>query len=55
MKAKTQMDLNLARGIKHNKGFCKHIGDRRKSMENVGPLLNHVRDLVPQEGTRLRY
>ncbi|KAK4811083.1 hypothetical protein QYF61_016369 [Mycteria americana] len=44
------MELNLARDVKDNmKGFNKYIGDRRKSRENVGPLLNEMRNLVTQD------
>ena len=28
-KAKAQMELNLARDVKDNKGFCKYIGMSR--------------------------
>ena len=44
------MELNLARDVKDNKkGFCKYIGDKRKTRENVGPLLNEAGDLVTQD------
>ncbi|KAK4810492.1 hypothetical protein QYF61_004272 [Mycteria americana] len=44
------MELNLARDVKGNKkGFCKYIGDKRKTRENVGPLLNGTGDLVTQD------
>ena len=37
------MELNLARDVKDNKkGFYKYMGDKRKAMENVGPLLNEA-------------
>lgn len=40
-KAKAQMELSLARDVKDNKKhFCKHIGDKKKTQENVNPLLN---------------
>ncbi|KAK4807097.1 hypothetical protein QYF61_018438 [Mycteria americana] len=49
-KAKSQMELNLARDVKGNKkGFYKYIGDKRKARENVGPLLNEAGDLVTQD------
>lgn len=31
------------------KGFCKYIGNKRKTKENVGLLLNEIRDLVMQD------
>ncbi|GAB0183275.1 hypothetical protein GRJ2_000792800 [Grus japonensis] len=44
------MEFNLARDVKDNKkGFCKYIGDKRKTMENVGPLLNKTEDLLIQD------
>ena len=44
------MELNLARDVKDNKkGFYKYIGNKRKTRENVGPLLNKTRDLVTQD------
>lgn len=43
------MELSLVRNIKDDKkGFCKHRGDKRKTMENVGPLLNNKRNVVTQ-------
>lgn len=43
------MKLNLARDIKDNKkGFYRYVGDKRKVKENVGPLLNKMRDLVTE-------
>ncbi|KAK4825785.1 hypothetical protein QYF61_002348 [Mycteria americana] len=42
-KAKAQMELNLARDVKaYKKGFCKYIGDKRKTRENVGPLIKQL-------------
>lgn len=41
------MELNLARDVKGNeKGFCKYISDKRKTRENVDPLLNETGDLM---------
>ncbi|KAK4829028.1 hypothetical protein QYF61_001803 [Mycteria americana] len=49
-KAKAQMELNLARDNKDNKkGFYKYVGDKRKTRENVGPLLNKTGDLFMQD------
>lgn len=43
------MKSNLARNVKGNKkGFCKYTGDKTKTRENVGPLLNEMGDLVMQ-------
>ncbi|KAK4807033.1 hypothetical protein QYF61_000362 [Mycteria americana] len=48
--AKAYLELNLARDIKDNKkGFCKYISGKRKTGENVGPLLNEIGDLVTQD------
>ncbi|GAB0179504.1 mitochondrial enolase superfamily member 1 [Grus japonensis] len=45
MKAKAQM----ARHVKDNeKDFNKYVGDKRKTREYVGPLLNETGDLVTQ-------
>lgn len=39
--------MNLARDIKGNKnGFSKYKDDKRKTRENVGPLLKEMVDLV---------
>ena len=39
------MELNLARDVKDNKKcFYKYIGDKRKTRENVGPLMNEMGD-----------
>ncbi|GAB0204057.1 hypothetical protein GRJ2_002871300 [Grus japonensis] len=46
-KAKAHLELNLARDVKDNKkGFFKYISNKRKTRENVGPLLNEVGALV---------
>lgn len=46
-RAKTQMELRLARDITGNKvSFCPYINSKRLSKENVGLLLNGVSDLV---------
>ncbi|PKU45133.1 rna-directed dna polymerase from mobile element jockey- hypothetical protein [Limosa lapponica baueri] len=47
MKAKAQMKLNLARDVKDNKkGLPKYIGDKKRTRENVGSLLNKMRNLL---------
>lgn len=49
-KAKAQMELNLSRNAKDiKKGFYRYIGDKKKSRENMGPLLNEMGDLVTQD------
>jgi len=40
-KANVHLELNLARDVKNNtKGFFKYISSKRKTSNNVGPLLN---------------
>jgi len=47
-KAKVHLELNMVRDGKDNKkGFFKYISSKRKTMENVGLLLNEVGALVP--------
>ena len=44
------MELSLARDVKDKKkGFYKSINSKRKTMENVGPLLNAARELVTND------
>ncbi|GAB0182057.1 mitochondrial enolase superfamily member 1 [Grus japonensis] len=51
-KAKAQLELKLSRNIKDNKkGFFKYISSKRKTRENVSPLLNEVGALVMEEDT----
>lgn len=46
------MELNLDRYVKdYKKALCKYMGDKRKTKENVGPLLNKMGDPVA-EGTK---
>ncbi|GAB0202862.1 hypothetical protein GRJ2_002751800 [Grus japonensis] len=46
-KAKALTELNLARDIKGNKkSFYRHVSDKRKTRENVGPLWKETGDLV---------
>ncbi|GAB0207550.1 mitochondrial enolase superfamily member 1 [Grus japonensis] len=49
-KAKAHLELKLARDVKDNKkGFFKYINSKRKTRENVGPLLNEVGALVMED------
>ncbi|GAB0209948.1 mitochondrial enolase superfamily member 1 [Grus japonensis] len=49
-KAKAHLELNLAGEVKDSKkGFFKYIGSKRKTRENVGPLLNEVGALVEED------
>jgi len=42
--------LNLATDVKDKKkGFCKYIGDKSMTKENVGPLINEAGDLITQD------
>ncbi|XP_068785519.1 uncharacterized protein [Struthio camelus] len=48
--AKAQLELNLARDVKDNKkAFFKYIRSKRKTRENVGPLLNGAGALVTKD------
>jgi len=50
---KAHQELNLARDVKdNNKGFFKYISCKRKTRQNVGPLLNEVDVLVAEETER---
>uniref|UniRef100_A0A8B9PGQ4 Reverse transcriptase domain-containing protein n=1 Tax=Apteryx owenii TaxID=8824 RepID=A0A8B9PGQ4_APTOW len=52
-KAKARLELNLARDVKDNKkGFFKYISSKRKTRENVGPLLNGVGALVTKDAEK---
>ncbi|PKU35582.1 glycerol kinase [Limosa lapponica baueri] len=49
-KAKAHLELNLQRDVKDNeKGFFKCNSSKRKTRENVGPLLNGVGALVTED------
>ena len=49
-KAKTQIELNLARNTKGNKRkFYKYISDKRKAKEDVCPLWKETGDLVTRD------
>jgi len=48
-KAKVHLELNLARDVKDNKkSYFKYISSKRKTRNNVGPLLNEVSDLMTE-------
>jgi len=52
-KAKVLLELNLARGVKNNKkGFFNYISSKRKSRDNVGPLLNEAGVLVMEDAEK---
>ncbi|NXL88334.1 GTF2I factor, partial [Alectura lathami] len=46
MKAKAQMELNLVRDVKNNKGFYRYIGQKRQGKESVPPLTNEKGQLA---------
>ncbi|GAB0207675.1 mitochondrial enolase superfamily member 1 [Grus japonensis] len=49
-KAKAHVELNLSRDVKDKKkGFHKYIEDKRKTRENVSPLLNEMGYLMTQD------
>jgi len=49
-KAKVHLVLNLAREVKDNKkGFFNYISSKRKTRDDVGPLLNEVGVLVTED------
>ncbi|GAB0210106.1 mitochondrial enolase superfamily member 1 [Grus japonensis] len=49
-KVKALIELNLARDTKGNKkSFYRYVSDKRRTMENVGPLRNETGDLVTQD------
>ncbi|GAB0207425.1 mitochondrial enolase superfamily member 1 [Grus japonensis] len=49
-KAKALIEISLARDVKDNKkSFYRHVSDKRRTRENVGPLRNETGDLVTQD------
>ncbi|KAJ7419224.1 glycerol kinase [Pitangus sulphuratus] len=49
-RVKDHLELNLARDVKDNKkGFSECISNKRKTRENVFPLLNGAGNLVTQD------
>jgi len=52
-KAKAHLELKLARNVKNNKkGFFKYISRKRKTMDNVGSLLNEAGVLVMEDAEK---
>jgi len=52
-KAKAHLELKLARDVKNNKkGFFKYISSKRKTRDNVGPLLNEAGVLVTEDAEK---
>jgi len=52
-KAKAHLEMKLARDVKNNKkGFFKYINSKRKTRDNVGPLLNEVGVLVTEDAEK---
>ena len=47
--AKVDLELNLGRGLKSNKGFYKYLSSKRETGANVGPLLNGPGELVTND------
>ncbi|PKU37244.1 rna-directed dna polymerase from mobile element jockey- hypothetical protein [Limosa lapponica baueri] len=53
-KAKAHLELDLVRDVKDNKkGFFKYLSSKRKTRENMGPLLNEVGALVMEDAEKL--
>ncbi|KFV03471.1 hypothetical protein N340_12087, partial [Tauraco erythrolophus] len=49
-KAKTLIELNLARDIKGNKkNFYRYVSDKKRPRENVGPLRKEMGDLATRD------
>ena len=48
-KAKVQIELNLARDVKDNKGFYRYRGRRRQAKESVPPLMKGSRKLASSD------
>ena len=49
-KAKAHLELKLARDVKNNKkGFFNYISSKRKTRDNVGPLLHEAGVLVTED------
>lgn len=47
------MELNLVKDVKDTKkGFFKYINNKRKTKDNVGPLLNGGGTLVTEEAEK---
>ncbi|CAM4689446.1 unnamed protein product [Lepidochelys kempii] len=49
-RAKSQLELQLARDVKSNKkGFFRYVGNKKKAKESVGPLMNEGGNLVTED------
>jgi len=54
-RAKAHLELNLARDVKNNKKGCfRYISSKRKSRDNVGPLLNQAGALVMEDAEKTK-
>ncbi|KAJ7408217.1 hypothetical protein BTVI_60447 [Pitangus sulphuratus] len=52
-KAKACLELNLSKNVKDNKkGFFKYINNKRKTKDNVGPLLSRGVTLVTEDAEK---
>jgi len=52
-KAEAHLELNLASDVKDNKkGFFRYISSKRKTRDNVGPLLNKVGALLMEDADK---
>ena len=45
------MELNLARGVKNNKGFCMYIDQKRQAKESIPLLINEKGGLTTKDST----
>ncbi|KFZ53074.1 hypothetical protein N321_03743, partial [Antrostomus carolinensis] len=45
-KEKAQMELNLSRYVKNNKGFFRYMGQKRQGKESAHPLINEKEELA---------
>jgi len=53
-KAKVHLEFKLTRDVKDNKkGFSNYISSKRKTRDNVGPLLNKVGALLTKDTEKL--
>jgi len=52
-KAEVHLELNLAKDVKDSKkGFFKYISSKKKTRDNVGPLLNEAGALVTEDAEK---
>lgn len=53
-KAKASLELNLARGVKGNRGgFFKYTADKMNNRGNAGPLMSEVRALMTEDTEKI--